>query len=113
MAQMLYCWRCRRQAPMLDEHEWAEVEPLLSVMMSRIQEFRRNTGASLAEALGQGFGIDALSRYQQLTGAIESDPNALWHHRENLFGPACEACGKSLRTPRASHCAECGFVRAK
>lgn len=98
---------------MLDEHEWAEVAPLLSIMISRVQEFRRSTGASLAEALSQGFGNDALSRYQQLTGATESDPDVLWHHRASLFGPACEACGKPLRTPMANFCAECGFDRSK
>ena len=113
MAETLYCWRCKRNVPMLDEHEWPEVASLLSIMMSRIQEFRRNAGASLAEALSQGFGDEALSRYQQLTGAMESNPDVLWHHRASLFGPPCGSCGKPLRTPRASYCAECGLVRAK
>lgn len=111
MARILYCWRCKRNVPMLDEHEWNEVAPLLSAMMLRIQEFRRSTGASLAEATGQGFGDDALSRYRQLTGAPESNPDVLWHHRISLFGPPCEACGKPLRTPRAAYCAECGIAR--
>ena len=113
MAKTLYCWRCKRDVPMLDEHEWTEVATLLSTMMSRTQEFRRSTGASLAEALGQRFGDDALARYQQLTGARESNPDNLWHHRISLFGPPCEACEKPLRTPRATYCAECGFARSE
>ena len=44
MAQTLYCWRCRRDAPLLDEREWAELAPLLSAMLSGIQAFRRETG---------------------------------------------------------------------
>lgn len=101
MARTLYCWRCKRNAPMLDEQEWAEIASLLSAMVSRIQEFRRVEGASVAQALDQRFGADALSRYQELTGEEESDPEALLHHRASLFGPPCEACGKPLRTPRA------------
>lgn len=98
---------------MLDEREWAEVAPLLSAMVCRIQEFRRVEGASLAQALNQGFGADALLRYQELTGEEESDPEALRHHRASLFGPPCKACGKPLRTPRASFCAECGSIRSE
>jgi hypothetical protein len=113
MAKTLYCWRCKRNAPMLDEQEWAEIEPLLSAMVSRIQDFRRVQGASLAQALNQRFGADALLRYQELTGEEESDPEALRHHRASLFGPLCKVCGKPLRTPRASFCAECGAIRSE
>jgi hypothetical protein len=97
---------------MLDEQEWAAIEPLLSDMVSKIQQYRQDHDASLADALRQDFGQGALLRYQELTGAVESNPDVLWHHRSNLLGPACTSCGKPLRTPKARCCAACGTMRA-
>jgi hypothetical protein len=48
--------------------------------------------------------------YFQMTGMDESNENAIMHHRISLYGPACDYCGKPLRTPRASFCAACGKV---
>ena len=108
MAKTLYCWRCKRDVPMLDAGEWMRIEPLLVERVTDIQRFRQTSGASLSEALSQGFGGEALVLYREMTGAIESDPGNLWHHRIDLLGPPCETCKKPLRTPKANFCAECG-----
>ncbi len=97
---------------MLDEAEWSQVAPLLSRSIANVMEYRKETGSSLAEAHEKAFGREALKRYFEITGFRESNVNALWHHRLSEFGPECRACGRPLRTPRASHCAECGAVRA-
>lgn len=111
MADLLYCWRCNRTVPMLDDREWAAVEPLLHGMLAEIQRYRQDHQAPLAEALEQGFGHKALLKYRELTGLAESEPAVLWHHRSSLLGPACSSCGKPLRTPRATYCAACGAAR--
>ena len=93
--QLLYCWRCQMEIPMLDEAEWGVVGPLI---MQRDQL--------------PPFGREALAEYQRITGFPETNPAALWHHRLALYGPPCEACDKPLRTPEAKLCAACGAKRS-
>lgn len=107
MARTLYCWRCKADIPMLDEHEWERLVPHLTHGIRRIQRYRKQHGVSLAEAQLNAFD-DALAAYAAMTGFGETNPKALWHHRAALFGPPCCECGKPLRTPRAKLCAECG-----
>lgn len=52
-----------------------------------------------------------LDECQRLTGL---PPNLttrklLLSHRISSYGPPCQKCGRLLRTPRATFCAECGF----
>jgi hypothetical protein len=95
MAQDLHCWRCRMVVPMLNEEEWAKMGPLLSE-------------AHKPEAHNA-----ALALYEELTGSRETNINAVSHHRVSLYGPACDQCGKPLRTPRARFCAACGESRCQ
>lgn len=112
MARILYYWRCDRELPMLDEDEWAVMQPLLGRTISDFQDERTKTGIGLSEAQATGvFGRRALALYRESTGFEETNVNALWHHRLSLYGPPCVHCGKPLRTPRARLCAACGRPR--
>ena len=95
---------------MLNETEWAELDPFLSAMIGHIQSYREKTGASLADATRLGGEQPALDKYFELTGFRESNVNALWHHRLSRHGPPCVNCGKLLRTNRAARCLECGHA---
>ncbi len=108
MAQIIYCWRCRADVPMLEEHEWEVVAPHLSNAIEQIKKYRQEHKCSLAVARAQGYGQEALRVYEQLTGYCETNADALWHHRVNQYGPRCEACGKPYRTPSAVYCVACG-----
>jgi hypothetical protein len=108
MAKTLYCWRCRMDIPMLDEHEWEEVLPHLMEGIQQIKRYRIDYDPSLGEAKDIVYEIAALKRYFEITGFRETNINALWHHRLGLFGLPCRVCGKPLRTPRARMCAACG-----
>jgi hypothetical protein len=66
---------------MLTEQEWAEVGPLLSKVMHDVKKFRETTGASVDVAVRQGFERAVLEKYRELTGSVETNVNALWHHR--------------------------------
>lgn len=110
MPQNLYCWRCDRELPMLDEDEWAQLEPLLANPIDRIKSYREVHGVGLGEAHEHAFD-EALAFYNTLTGFNETNGLALWHHRLSLYGPPCAHCGKPLRTPRARLCAACGRLR--
>jgi predicted amidophosphoribosyltransferase len=95
-----WCWRCRRDVPMLDEREWQMVAPLAGADVESLGRLRRpQTNV---------FGYMALAKYKEITGHKETELNVLCHHRAALYGPPCEKCGKPLRTPRASFCAACG-----
>jgi hypothetical protein len=50
-----------------------------------------------------------LEMYQVLTGFDETNPNAVWHHRVDVYGPACPNCQRPLRTEKARYCVSCGF----
>jgi hypothetical protein len=111
VAQERYCWRCGVVVPMLDEHEWERVEPLLANAIEQIKSYREIHGCSLSDARAKGYGQEALQMYEAITGFHEKNPDVLWHHRLAIFGPPCAACGKPLRTPIAKFCAECGAQR--
>jgi hypothetical protein len=110
MPQMVYCWRCKTEMPMLEEVEWAQLAPLLTNMSAQIMAYRERTGATLEVARREGFEKAALEKYKDLTGYAETNINALWHHRLASYGPPCESCGKLMRTSIARFCAECGHV---
>ena len=95
---------------MLTEREWEQLAPLLSNSLQEIKDCREATGAPLDVAVRQGFDQAALDKYRELTGAVETNINVLWHHRLADMGPPCEACGRPLRTADARFCAECGHV---
>ena len=97
---------------MLEEHEWQLVAPHLSNTIEQVKQHRQEHGVTLAEARAQGFGQEALRLYESLTGFRESNVDAIWHHRVSLYGEPCANCGKPLRTPTATFCAECGASAA-
>lgn len=94
--EILYCWRCKMDIPMLDESEWAQVSSEL-----RRRDVKKRAAFQLA-----------LDAYERLTGFKETNVNALHHHRISLYGPACSSCGKPMRTPDATLCGACMRPRA-
>lgn len=112
MPQIIYCWRCRCDLPMLTDDEWSMIAPHLANGVEQIKRYRAEHHCSLGEAVAKGFGRTALDLYAQLTGHVESNPNSLFHHRVSLFGPPCTHCGKPLRTPLARRCVHCGAMRS-
>jgi hypothetical protein len=96
-----YCWRCKADVAMLDEDEFQTAQKLYSQGMSNVKVKPRTEQYSLL-----------LNYYNDLTGANETEPNAIMHHRLTLYGTACDNCGKPYRTPSASFCASCGYKKA-
>jgi|SRR5450756_2243775 hypothetical protein len=88
----LYCWRCRRETPMLSEEEYQFVMSFVSA----------ESGLPFGERQE-----NALEAYRQITGDGETGFAVLYHHRLALYGPPCHFCHKPLRTPRASLCGCC------
>ncbi len=50
-----------------------------------------------------------LEMYRILTGYEETNPNAVWHHIVDVYGPPCPNCKKPIRTSKARYCVSCGF----
>lgn len=97
---------------MLDEEEWARLEPLLITSIENIQRYRRQHGVPLDAVPIPDMYWPALSLFQSITGVADIEPQALWHHRRSDLGPECAHCGKPLRSPQAKLCAACGTSRA-
>ena len=89
--QILWCWRCKENLPMLDESEfhsiWQGFDP------------KRFESRQLV-----------LDAFERLTGCRLPHINVVHHHRSAIYGPPCPRCGKVLRTPIAYKCFECGLV---
>jgi len=106
--QWLFCWRCGCEMPMLDECEFAVVARLYGDGIRLIKEVENQPAHPLQATPREERFKACLDAYERLTGFRESNPNAVMHHRLVLYGPPCLACGKPLRTPRASRCMACG-----
>ena len=94
---------------MLDEAEWAKIEPLLKDYVTKIKEAR--TKVTLEQAHRQGHDLPALRLWFRLTGHREANIMNIWHHRASLYGAPCTECGKPLRSPKARLCAACGCYK--
>jgi hypothetical protein len=107
--QMLWCWRCKCEMPMLDENEYAEIWQLYGEGMRATKEFRKRWGWPLHESRPDARMAPLLRRYEEMTGYKETVANAVMHHRLSLYGPPCKRCSRPLRTPRAKLCGSCMF----
>jgi hypothetical protein len=107
--KMLWCWRCKCEMPMLDETEYAEILRLYGEGARATKEFREKWGLPLDGVRPNDRMRPLLIRYEQMTGYVETVPNAVMHHRLSMYGPPCERCGKPLRTPKAKLCGACMF----
>jgi len=105
--QMLWCWRCKCEMPMLDEEEFAKVARLYSDSISATKEFRERHGVPLKDVSIPERFRPVRDEYERLTGYKETNQNAIMHHRLSLYGPPCKHCQRPLRTPKAKLCASC------
>ena len=94
---------------MLDETEYAEILQLYGEGMRATKQFREKWGLPLEEVGPTERMRPLLTRYEQLTGYVETVPNTVMHHRLSMYGPPCKRCGKPLRTPAAKLCGACMF----
>jgi len=105
--QVMWCWRCKQEMPMLDEAEYAEIARLHSESTLAAKEYRRQSDTTLADTPLRDFFAPVYAHYEQLTGVREQDHDEILHHRISLYGPPCNQCRKPLRTPKAKLCGAC------
>ena len=92
---------------MLDEAEFAGVAELYRQGMEGTKESRQRWNLPMEKAGLEERMQPMLHRYTEITGYVETNPNAVMYHRLSLYGPPCGQCGKPLRTPRAKLCRSC------
>lgn len=97
----LWCWRCKMEIPMLNEEE--------HLIASKL--YRQGFETGKCNMTRQERFKALLDYYNELSGFEETEPNAIMHHRIELYGPPCENCDKPYRTSKASFCAACGHKR--
>jgi hypothetical protein len=112
--KVLWCWRCRKEVPMLEDDEIRPIEDLFAKYRPRIDELGKEIQRS-AEAkrewnrLIEERDAEAMRLFAVQTGQVPGEPYDVVHHRASIYGPQCKQCGKVLRTPKASKCLECGW----
>ncbi len=99
---------------MLDEEEFARVSELYRDAIRGVQRHRQSANVELSAVPDLYARFEPVRReYERLTGMVESNHNAIMHHRISIYGPLCHACGKPLRTPQAKLCAACSARRPR
>jgi hypothetical protein len=105
--QIMWCWRCKRDVPMLDESEHAEIARLHNESALAAKEYRRRWDASLADTPLHELFAPVCAHYERMTGEKESDHDEILKHRISLYGPPCKRCLKPLRSSKARFCGAC------
>lgn len=106
-----WCWKCKRDVPMLDENEWAIV---FALHMESVNSQKRHGHEDTPE--NKSVALDRYATFcltlEGITGERSADPRTcIWHrHRIAARGAPCAQCGKVMRGPGASQCFECGWV---
>lgn len=97
----LWCWRCKKEVPMLNEEE--------HLIATKLYRHGFQTGKCTMTRQERFKGL--LDYYKELSGYEEKDPNVIMHHRIVLYGSPCENCNKPYRTSKATFCAACGHKK--
>jgi hypothetical protein len=115
--RMQWCWRCKKEVPMLDDDEHARV---WSAYQRSLQALDRAIDATVrieddtavlpdpASIPTESIFASAEEEYEKVTGRRDVTTHAVQHHRISKYGPPCKVCGKPLRTAVARSCAACG-----
>lgn len=108
----MYCWRFGVDVPMLDEAEFETLYSLYARAVQNIKSRMRSSNAEMRDRIMSEQYRPFVEEYRRIVGQDWSgDPSHMIYHRISKYGPPCHNCGKPLRTPKAEHCAACGFDR--
>jgi len=106
--QLLWCWRCKADMPMLDEQEYAEIACLHRNGIESVKDYRKRTGAPLENVSMQDHYATMLARYEEITGYKETNPNAIVitdsHCTALPAQPAVNPCGHQGPSSAAVAC---------
>ena len=104
-----FSWRHGRKMPFLDEAEWQEIAPLLTDATRAIKDYRREHKCDLPTARANCKPV-VIEKILEMTGVPVVSFEEVYYLRRSDYGRECEKCSHLLRTPRASFCANCGWV---
>jgi hypothetical protein len=110
--RVAYCWRCKKDVPMLEDAEYDHIWGLISAAAQDLPEYRKAFKIPAGEITVDDMLRPVFDVYEKMTGIRTSDTSEILHHRLSLYGPPCSGCGKLLRTPRAAKCLMCGKSKA-
>src|SRR6266446_1890779 len=102
----LYCWRCRRVVPMMNESEFAQFDSANTAAVRRIKDYRARRNTSLGETPLARFHRPVRALYREFShkAGLKAPLVDFYHlrqHRLADYGPPCKHCGLPLRTPEA------------
>ena len=109
--RVVWCWRCKRSIPMLDEREYQSISEGITIGVNVVQLVLIKEGRDFKKSDEELLYREVARRYLEITGVSDVDYGDIRRHRLSLIGPPCVKCGKELRTPLARKCVECGHAR--
>lgn len=110
--KIMWCWRCQRDVPMLNEDEYRLIDDCYCKCMQSVKDYRERHNVTLAEMDIDGHYQPLRDLYAEITGDESVyHHEEIRHHRISSYGDPCPNCGKPFRTPQAKLCAVCGFEK--
>lgn len=114
--EIQYCWRCKVDIPMLTDKEFEFVctidrKPCSKTLFHnflQLNNIENHVELKNLTKIQENFKY-MIESYRVITGMLELNQNAIFHHQLSQFGPPCPNCKKPLRTKLARYCASCGF----
>lgn len=103
-----YCWRCKKDVPMFDDHEFKSISQAYAECTKRLKSLKSSELSEIEKEKFYNPFFDVVKSFTK-DNSFDFEIYEVLKHQISRFGPPCPVCEKPLRTPKAKKCVECGL----